>query len=778
MKRPLMIVCLCIVVAMALCLKWKTKPDTEEEVGILLESFIYDKEILTVTGQVFKIQTKVSYGQEQYLLYLHVNHICKTDIGSTELFMDHPINFICEVKDKERPFIGSQLKIQGQFTYFTNATNDGEFDAAQYYQILGIAGSLKNAKLLDTGKEYSFLLEGLYQIKNYWRQQLYQKFPQKEASILYTMLLGGKEELDQEIKKLYQRNGIVHILSISGLHITMLGMGLYGLLRKIGCHKMAAALLGGAVLILYGIMTGMGISAVRAIGMYLIRMLAECVGRTYDMMTSLGIMAIVLLAGQPKYLQHSGFLLSFGSICGIGIVLPTLDYTGKQKGTVKGKRLWEHMKQSLLAGLSITLFTLPIQLYYYYEIPIYALILNLLVLPLMTIVMAAGLIVMLLPGMRFLSLLVQWILSFYEILCHSFDNLPFHTWNPGCPKPWQILVYYSLLIALIVIGMWNKKQMKEGNNKRKRTQKGERQEEKSNHQVIFGWNMLKGFLVIASLFIIGIKPGSGLQITFLDVGQGDCIFLRTDSGENYLFDSGSSDKSQIGNYILIPFLKYNGIQHLDGVFLSHPDKDHYSGILELLEQSKESGISIERLILPAIEQGLRTEEMKVLLAAAKENLTPPAISYIARGSSWTCGSTEFTCLHPPSGMMAQETNAYSECFYITYQGFSLLLTGDVQGEGEASMLQELETICEAPLTVLKVAHHGSRNSTPQELLTCLEPRLAVISCGENNSYGHPHKELLERLQLAKSQILQTPVTGAITLYVKNGEVKVGTFRKQ
>ena len=135
-----------------------------------------------------------------------------------------------------------------------------------------------------------------------------------------TMLLGDDAGLDREIKELYKRNGIVHILSISGLHITLIGMTLYRLLRRMGMPVWPAALAGSGILILYGIMTGLGVSALRAIAMYLIRMLGEVLGRTYDMLTALGVAGAVTLLFNPMYLCHAGFLLSYGAVLGMGVL--------------------------------------------------------------------------------------------------------------------------------------------------------------------------------------------------------------------------------------------------------------------------------------------------------------------------------------------------------------------------------------------------------------------------------------------------------------------------
>ena len=229
------------------------------------------------------------------------------------------------------------------------------------------------------------------------------------------LLLGDKSELDGDLKELYKRNGVLHILSISSLHITIIGMSIYRLLRRTGLPVWPCALAGSVILVLYGCMTGFSVSACRAIGMYLIKMGAEILGRTYDMLTALGVMGAFMAVQNPFYLQNSGFLLSFSSVLGIGVVYPLLMpqsssgkgresrlWGGKRSGTGAaepvreflsgaGRGLGNALQQSFYASLSITLATLPVQLRFYYEIPVYSVFLNLFIIPFLKPMMITGL---------------------------------------------------------------------------------------------------------------------------------------------------------------------------------------------------------------------------------------------------------------------------------------------------------------------------------------------------------------------------------------------------
>ncbi len=701
-----------------------------------------DGEDLTLTGRVYDVQQRDGYGTRQLWIYLDVNL---------------SYHLICQTDDSYRPRMGSLVQVTGQFESFSHGTNPGQFDQHDYYAALKIGGIVKNARITAVSSDYSVIKEALYSLKKHWKERLYRCFPEKEASILSAMLLGDKTQLDRTTKDLYQKNGIIHILSISGLHITLIGMGLYRLLRRMRVPVILAAAGGGLLLFLYGILTGMGVSAVRAICMYLVRMLGVALGRTYDMLTALGFAAILMLLGRPAYLGHAGFLLSFGSICGIGILLPV--FSAEEDEEESGKReslrrlalqTVKYIRKLAAPGCAVTLMTLPIQLYFYYEVPVYSLALNLLVLPFVGIVMTVGLVVMLLPGMGFVGQVDVLILNAYEWLCELFQELPFRMWNPGAPDNLQILIYYVLLLFAF---LWRGGKAK---------------------KIFVLAKLIRGLAVAGALFCLGFCRHPDLSVTFLDVGQGDCICVQAGK-EVYLFDCGSS-KDKVGENILLPYLKHQGIRRLGGVFVSHPDKDHVSGILELLTFSEMENIRIDRLILPGIAWESRESEFAEILRAVEAmGEAKPQVIYMSRGDSLKSGEVSLTCLHPQTGSAVTESNVYSQCFLVEYGDFSMLLTGDVEGEGEDLLMRELLQREVDSIDILKVAHHGSRFSTGEELLALIKPRMAVISCGEDNLYGHPHKELLDRLEAVGCGIYRTPETGAVTISVSKRNMKIKYF---
>ncbi|MBE5874521.1 MAG: DNA internalization-related competence protein ComEC/Rec2 [Lachnospiraceae bacterium] len=738
MKRTLFCVCLCLI--LVACLRLFMDEDAPRQKKEALSG-----KTLMVSGRIYQKEKDKFYLTS---VIVHENAAILQQENSKQA-IEFKENLMCEYEGSERLKLGSNVTVLGDFTLFSKATNPGEFDSRAYYASIKIAGCIKQTEILAEGERYSEAAEILYRMKQYWKERLYQIFPQKEASVMCTMLLGEKGETNLELKALYKRNGIVHILSISGLHITIIGISLYQLLRKSGVPTCVAAVIGGSILLLYGALTGMSISATRAIGMYLLKMLSHICGRTYDMLTALGIMGAVMVLQNPEYLYHAGFLLSFCAVLGIGVLYPALTAGEIKKSRVFQRKyhgrfmnivasLMNHVVnvtwQSFLSGVSVTLTTLPVMLWFYYEVPVYSMLLNLLTLPFMGMVLCFGLVAMLLPGFGILGTVDCFVLAGYERLCKVFEGFPLHTWNPGQPKAWQVVVYYVIWIMIVCLGNIRKKR-------------------KAKDRVRY-IQVLQIALLTTAVIFVGIRDLRTCEVTFLDVGQGDCICVQSVSGETYLFDCGSSSRDEVGRYVLLPFLKYSGIRKLDGVFVSHDDSDHKNGVEELLTFAEQEGIEIERVYWPG--------EMSAGVQIESE-------------------TSSVLCLHPSKDFEGED-NASSQCFYVELlkdrgreEKLTLLLTGDVDGEGEEMLTDKLRHYGIGGSAVLKVAHHGSKYATSERFLRQYKPQVSVVSCGRYNSYGHPHKETLKRLQENGSIIFTTPECGAVTISLGK-EIEVRTFR--
>ena len=929
MRRPLFMACLCLVIVITI-MKILTGAGTGGDAVLPPDGspVRITGRIDTRTSEVIILQCISLIHEDQTYSYSGKLQ-CELDNMKTAMITAGAVT-----GEEESLKIGQQIILEGTFSHFATATNPGEFDVQRYYAAKGIGGRVRQSQILAVGEKYSFLREKLYGFRQVLHDRLAEVFPAKEASVMQTLLLGEKEELDAEVKALYQKNGIAHILSISGLHITLLGMGVYRLLKRLGLPVRAAAVGGAMLLLIYGVMVGMSVSASRAIGMYLLQMLGIFVGRTYDMLTGLGLMALLLVLQEPERLCDVSFLMSFGAVLGICILTPVLSGDGRERDAdeeleVKGISAWlrtvadifgdsayernkyregwrkvayegiqrmvSTVKGGFAASVGVILFTLPVQLWFFYEIPVYSVLLNLLVLPFMSVVVAGG-ILSLIPGLGLVGTVDCLILWWYEWICGRFAQLPGAIWCVGRPEVWQIICYYVGILLLVFgreyVEAWKRRGTYGEKNvpgdrlhfartlwclkmrgawKRRGTYgeknvPGDRQhfartlwclitrgadesirnrKKDCNGEMIqhsdrrFGicptgvQNALEKFRcawqgamtymnrvphLIAVVMILGLLIGlltgnfdCGSRVTFLDVGQGDGIVVETGQGA-YLFDCGSTSRKNIGEYVLKPYLKSRGTRSLRGVFVSHPDEDHMNGVIELLENGADWGIVVEQLFLPAIAEGKRTESFATLLAAAEVAEVP--VSYIKCGDEIRDSQLRLLCLHPEENTTLADANAYSECFYVevfakkmkqeaiddrkendasggsaiegsgengSFAGngerkdfrvndgkINVLLTGDVEGEGERQLMQELQEQRgqrEFRVDILKVAHHGSGYSTSTEFLAAASPATAIISCGRNNSYGHPHAETLQRLEDTRVPWYGTMDYGALTVTV-------------
>lgn len=729
-KRPLGFVCLMLSAVLYFIVS--IKPASYQNFDA------FEGEMITVEGRVYKKETAGQAKKPVTVLYLKLF----SQEGGEErekIPASRTGKVICYLKSGQpEPEMGSVVQLRGKLSCFERASNPGQFDAYSYYQILGISYRLNQAVISAKSQNYNIFTQKAYQFRRFLSMKLSENLPKQEAAMMQTMLLGEKGSMDKELKALYQRNGIAHILAISGLHISMLGMGLYKLLRKCGMPMKTAAAVSALAMVLYCGMTGFSVSALRAVIMFSLQMGAVLTERTYDMLTAVLVAAALILINQPLYLKHSGFIFSFGCVLGISLVLPSL---------TEGKRTIHPAVKKLLGSIAMMVVTLPIYLWFYYQFPAYSMFLNLLVIPLMSFLIAAGLLLLACsilcpPAALPFALLIKGILRIYEEACAICDLLPGNLLTWGRPKIWRIILYLLLLFLLTLL-------------RKKKTL------------------MLRWGIAVTAVFLIMLPTNAGVTITFLDVGQGDCICIKNGYGNSYLIDGGSSTVSGVGEYRIIPFLKSQGISRLEAVFITHPDEDHCSGIKELIQTGALQGISIKNLVLPHIAQSAKEEAyLELEHLAAKHNIP---VTYISRGQKITDNQLTITCLHPVKAYTSKNSNEYSIVLTLTINNFTTLLTGDIEGEGEQMLTQFLQKENLSPVTILKVAHHGSKYSTDKDFLETISPRIALISAGEDNPYGHPHSELINRLAQTDCQIYQTNQTGAITVHYKDDKISVKSF---
>ena len=748
MRRPLALVCALIVVFIYVGVMCGVLPINRHK------DLPEDRSTLTITGHITEIKEK----------YISLKG---RDFGTYMIYLEE---ISADLK------LGEELTVKGRFSHFSHAMNPGGFDAYDYYTSKGYDGAVRDSSIISrSGGEY-FVKDHLRRFREQLESRLYKICPEKEASILCDLLLGDKEGIDEETDDLYKNNGIAHILSISGLHISILGMGFYEFLRKLRFKTVPAAMCAMTILFLYGIMTGMSISAVRAIGTFAIRMLAYPAKRTADPITSLMLMAAITLIIHPAYAFQAGFMLSYGAALGIHTFLPSLhillnspstkeifwepDDFRKHLKTIL-KKFGRSLKSAFIGSFGIVLFTLPIQLYFFYKVSVYSVFLNLLILPCMSLLVFSAM-VSLIPGLGIVASISCFLLEIFERLCKLSESLPYHTWNPGRPGMGWICLFYSLIVLLTILGKCKM------HGKLLKLHCGRR------------GSFIACSVCFLMLIIINFPLPARNTSTQLYVGQGNCNVTITDAGEVYIFDGGSTSEKSVGEYTILPYLRYSGLPEIDGIFLSHSDEDHISGCLELIENNDKWGIRIDGVYITPQMRNDNSQNTENLLNACEA--AGIQVYDIRSGDSWQSGSTNFQCLHPAPDYIPEDPNSGSMVILARFQsshsepGFTMLIPGDVQGTGEDALSEEVrKALGNRRLDIYITAHHGSSGTTTAEFLEVARPRLAINSAGLNNRYGHPNEETLERMTTAGCSYLTLYETGAVSLDFSKSEISVSTF---
>jgi competence protein ComEC len=634
--------------------------------------------------------------------------------------------------------IGYLVNLTGEFIPLSKATNPGQFDEYSYYKSLGVTCKMYAQSLEITLAKKAVISDTLYRVKTLLTDQILRLLPVKEAGLMNAILIGDKALLMDDIKELYQENGLSHLMAVSGQHISLLGYGLYRLLKKLTVLKQIAIAFPILFLLGYGFIVGFSVSATRAIVMFAISMVATLIGRSYDMISALSLAGIVLLLWSPLQLFQAGFLFSFAAVLGICVIYPNLCEAVIKKDS-KIQAVWK----AFLLSLATQLTTIPLTCYFFYEFSIYSVFINLLVVPLCSFMVVTSFLACLCSLVS--NLIGQfciggtyYLLQFISFLLKLPKHLPYHLILIGKISILSMMGYYCLLSAITYLY-------------------GKTKQGKS-------WCCM-------ALLLIFLRVGlpKGIMVTCLDVSQGDGTIIYCE-GNVAMVDGGSSDISGLYQYRIKPYLKSMGIRHINSVFVSHADKDHISGIHDCLQQmpvlenadrvamaNYQGEITIGQLVVPKLNS--YDESFLELIELAQEKQVE--VVYLEAGQVYQLEDMTFTSLHPSLDYNGGDKNSSSMVLMASYQNFDGLFVGDIDEAAERVIVEEYEEVLKGyEIELLKVAHHGSKYSSSLEFLELVSPEVAVISAGKNNRYGHPHKETLERLEEVGCEVYVTKEKGA------------------
>ncbi|QNM06404.1 DNA internalization-related competence protein ComEC/Rec2 [Qiania dongpingensis] len=661
---------------------------------------------------------------------------------------------------------GRRVQVRCRLAAMEEPRNPGQFDSRGYYRALGISYFAYGENLEEISGSCDILRVSMRKLREWMAENLERAAGGQDAGLFRAMVLGEKWAAEEETRNLYQNAGIGHLFAISGLHISLAGMGIYRILRKGMKRSFSVAALGCAgASYCYYLMTGEGTSAGRAFLMLSVYGAGQVFGRQYDLSSGAAFAALLLLVRSPLLLFQSGFQLSFGSVLALGSLHPCLQSifqkesrTSRAKEKEKGSKKWRRkLLMALLPGLAIQLATIPVQAASFYQIPVFGLLLNLLLLPLFPVIAFSGIFGAFLGGLfpqitRTILFPARFLLRIYASACSWSLRLPGSIWRTGRPENWQLLLYGVLLAALLCFG-----------------KRGAETRRTAWRRTVRRRTVRIGIWIVP--FCLMPLPWRGLELVFLDVGQGDGCFIQIPHGPTFLIDGGSSSEKEIGKYCLIPFLDSYAVDKVDYVMVSHGDEDHINGIRELIEEKR-----IANLILPEGQE--KEQEALGGMKNRAEQLGIP-VQYLKQGEILHAGEASLACLWPEGGGgdadSGLDSNEASMVLWFSYRKLDVLFTGDLEGAGEEGVKRYLEKWGggkEKKIDVLKAAHHGSQNACSEELLREINPLYTVISCGRGNRYGHPAKETLQRLEAVRSRVFRTDKDGAVTVRSDGVSVKI------
>ena len=612
--------------------------------------------------------------------------------------------------------IGDELILRGVLESLSEKRNPGGFDEFLFYTARKIKYKTYPVTV-ETGPRRKTALLDLRRLQSEINSVYDASLPERESSILKSMITGDRSSLEDPVKDLYRMAGIYHLLCISGLHITVIFVALDSVLGRLFGKRFSGAVT-FALIVLYCMMTGAGVASVRAVLTAGVVIFGKLIYRERDLAASASLSFICLIAYEPVYLADIGFQLSFSAVYGIAFL----------SGPINRLLRLEAASVSLAAILG----NIPLVCYHFHVFSPYSIFVNMIILPTSALLITTGLIAgiagLAVPGAAvFLSGAPYYLLRFYGMVCGLFSRLPLSSVLTGRIAIPAIIAAYA---SMGFFAYW-----------------------------LSGKELLSGrknmFLASLPVFII-ITAVSGLppknpEMTMLDVGQGDCFVIRGD-GRVFISDCGGLR----GRAVLIPYLDYIGVSSVDAVFLSHTDDDHINGMFELADSK-----AVGRVFIPDIDYGGNANYL-----ALKDKLSDNGIllTGLVRGDHAESGGFSYTVLNPAGGASGDD-NDLSLVTRLDIEGVSVLLTGDVTSEAEREIVSATGV---SGVDILKLPHHGSNYSAGPELLDAAKPSAALVSAGARNVYGHPGAETLGRLSARGIRVYNTASQGAVTIHFLNG----------
>lgn len=658
---------------------------------------------------------------------------------------------------------GTRLWVRGEGRVPPQALNPGQFDYRRYLYRHGVSALLFAQEVEKDGQERS-ILTFIHRLRRRFLALLAAGLGQEEGSLLQGIVWGAEEDIPAEVTKIFRETGVVHILSVSGLHVGMVAALLTYLTAGINRRGVAFCLTAGGVLF-YVLLVGLEPPVIRSAVMFLFYLLARYLRRPAAWPQALALAVIVILLGSPAAVWEAGFQFSVAATAAILFFLPLGERLG-EKGAEALSRLRFPPGESLLkkfvavvgVSLAAQLGTLPLSAYHFSQFPLLSLPANLVAVPLTALLLYAGLLKSLLgffsPGLAgflnpVLAVLSRLFLKLMELFAGPGGQLYLHL-----PAAVVGLIYGGVFLLLHFASPPGKRRLKVLLWWHRRFW------ERRWYRLVAGTLTL---LIAAGLFFSFLTWGrKELEVNFLAVGEGDAAVIFTPAGRVIVVDAGPEGA---GRRVVAPFLKRKGKKTIDLLIITHPHQDHYGGVAELAED-----FYLQAVVAPAEGEGLYRQ--------LRENLRRQGISfYLPREGTVLISGEELKLEVLAYREKGNNTNDSSIVIKLTCGHTAFFLPGDLEKAGQEELLarfrgEERKLVT----TVLKAPHHGGESAFLPALLLTVKPQAIVIPVGPNE-FGHPSPALLDFCRQQGIAVFRTDEKGAVTCRSNGERVSISTWCK-
>lgn len=618
--------------------------------------------------------------------------------------------------------VGEILKISGTVREIKENTNPGLFNFKKYYENKKIFAKIFSNDIEVVGITRSLSLNIKSKFQNFVDNIFDKTLSENNSNIMKRIFLGNKYDFDfeEEVREI----GLSHILAISGLHIGIIYILLFFIFKLLPVDRILREIFCILLVCIYSFLIGNPPSVIRAIVYITVIRYTKFSGRIVDNLSSLFLALFLILLFKPFSIYDVGLQLSFLSVLAIILIFPRIE-----------KKKDNFILDSIKLTFSVLLLTAPIIFRAFGEVSILSFVGNLILIPFFIFVIILGFI-MLIFGIFtikisiFIGFFVDIILNLIRLNVEFLANLniKFGLYNFNI----FLIIFYYLIIYIFFSGLYRSFKIKD-------------------------FKFLCISIIVTTICINFYHYNRNLvKVNFVDIGQGDSILVRG-NGKNILIDTGGlvHENGNNGSSTLLPYLKKQGVKKLDFVFISHLDKDHCGNLKYLSENIKVENVIFRR-------NGYAD------YVNLYGNLNVKNVVEIETSSNLQIGSMNFDVFQVPNGF---EENEKSIILNLTINNRKILFTGDIGAFTENQLLKR-NIECD----FLKVAHHGSKNSSSPEFLKATNCKVAIISCGENNNYGHPHKDTLNRLEDENIDVFRTDRGGNIILEIDRFSEKIVSYK--